>query len=97
MDKNLSTAWRFFIVEVVVFVCTAFALKQFGYPNEWLLIPLLLFNLLPAIYVAKAARALGKSATLFGVVAALGLPGMFFALTLLRSAAIPVELDREHR
>lgn len=94
MDQNLSKAWFYLFVEGVVFVCASFALDQLGYRSEWLLIPLWLFNVIPAIYAGRAARDLGKSAMVYGTLAGLGPPVLIFVLSRLRRSALFGRYDR---
>ena len=83
-EPNLAKAGNFLVIEFAVGVTLTFALGQLGLPagEDAVFIGFLLFNLLPAFYIAKAARAQGKSALFYGVVSALP-PGAllsFFSL-----------------
>ena len=71
-----------------------FCHEQLGYRAEWLLVPLWLLNVVPAIYAARVARDLGKRGVTFGILAGLGPPMLFFVLLHLRSQALHARFNR---
>ena len=77
-SKELTTAGTLLMVEFGVYVALSFVLSQMGLPGvELVFAGLLLFNLVTAWFMAKAARAQGKSAILYGTLSIVP-PGALF-------------------
>lgn len=84
-EPNLSRAGSLLVIEIVMSVALAFVLSQLGLPAEnAVFVSLLLFNLLTAYYLAKAAQAQGKNALFYGLISLLP-PGAFFSFFSLRN------------
>ena len=93
-ETNLTTAWRFLFAEMVVGVTLTFTLSQLELPGQDLVfVGVWLFNLIVAYYLAKAARAQGKSAWLYGLFSALVPAYALLAFFSLRRNEIYAEWD----
>lgn len=67
-SKELTTAGTLLMIEFGAFITLSLALVQMGLPGfDLVFAGLLLFNLATAWFMARAARAQGKSAILYGV------------------------------
>jgi len=87
-EPNLTMAGRLLFLEIVVAVVLSVVLSQFGYSDNPVFVGVWLFNLVTATFLFKAARAQGKMAWLYGLIAALGPPGSLFSFFLLRFSQI---------
>ena len=78
-SKELTTAGTLLVVEIGVFVAASFALSQLGRSGQnALFVCLLVFNLVTAWFIARAARAHGKSPFFYGALSIIP-PGAVFA------------------
>lgn len=67
-SKELTTASTLLMIEFGAYITLSFALVQMGLPGfDLVFAGLLLFNLATAWFMAKAARAQGKRAILYGI------------------------------
>ena len=74
----------------------ALVLTNIGVTTDYVFIGAWLFNFIPAWYISRAAKALGKSPLLYGLIAALAPPGAFFAWSKLHSIDNWQSLERNY-
>jgi hypothetical protein len=94
MERNLTIATRLFLAGVAGYFLLSMLLARAGFQMEWALVPLWLFNLVVAFYIAKAAKAQEKNSLLYGLVAAAIPVGTFVTWLKLRRDAWYAQLDR---
>jgi len=94
--KNLSRAGWLLIAEFVGIFVLAYAFIRAGLSTDYLFPVILLFNLLPAWFIAKAARDHGKSPVLYGLPSALFPALALFAWTRLNSAHLWQSLEHKY-
>jgi hypothetical protein len=70
-EENLGRAGWLLILELSGAVASGVVLSGFGVTTDYVFIGAWLFNLLPAWYISRAAKALGRSQLLYGSVSAL--------------------------
>jgi hypothetical protein len=95
-EPNLSIAGRLLLGEFVVYVALSMLLANSGLSADYVFVGLLAFNLVVAVFIAKAARALGKRAVLYGLISSLP-PGALFAFFHLWSHQLWSRLDQDGR
>ena len=78
-SKELTTAGTLLMIEIGVFIAASFALSQLRLPGgDAVFVGLLVFNLVTAWFMAKAAKAQGKNSILYGVLSIVP-PGAIYA------------------
>ena len=95
-EPNLSIAGRLLLGEFVIYVAISMLLASRGLSADYVFVGLLTFNLVVAVFIAKAARALGKRAVLYGLISSLP-PGALFAFFHLWSHQLWSRLDQDGR
>lgn len=94
-EINLGRAGWLLLFEVFGAAVVGVVLSQFfGLPAEFAMIGAWLVNLAAAWYLAKAARALGNSALLYGLFSALGPPAAVASFAFLHSQDTSAQLVR---
>jgi hypothetical protein len=95
-NSDLSLAGWLLVAELICAVVASLLLSRFGGSQDFIFPCIWLFNFLPAWHLSKAAKALGKSSTLYGLAAAL-LPALaIFVWTRLRSAQLWQALEQKY-
>jgi hypothetical protein len=95
-EQNLGRAGWLLILELAGAVAAGMMLSGFGVTTDYIFIGVWLFNLLPAWYISRGARSLGKSPWLYGAVSALAPAGAIAAWTWLYSQDYWQLLERKH-
>jgi len=95
-EPSLSIAGRLLLGEFVVYDALSMLLASRGLSADYVFVGLLAFNLVVAVFIAKAARALGKRAFLYGLISRLP-PGALFAFFRLWSHQLWSRLDQDSR
>ena len=78
----------------MVHVALSMLLEGCGLPADYVFVGLLAVNLVVAVFIAKAARALGKRAVLYGLISSVP-PGALFAFFHLWSHQLLSRLDQD--
>ena len=78
-ENNLGRAGWLLIIMFGGVAAAALVLTNIGVTTDYIFVVAWLFNLVTAWYISRAAKALGKSSLLYGLVAALAPPGALFA------------------
>jgi hypothetical protein len=92
-EPNLSTAGRLLLAEFATYLALSMLLANRGLPTDYVFAGLIAFNIVVAVYLAKAARAQGKRAFLYGLISCLP-PGAIFVFWRLWSHQLWSRLDQ---
>jgi hypothetical protein len=95
-ENNLGRAGWLLIIMFGGVAAAGLVLTSIGITTDYIFIAAWLFNLVTAWYISRAAKALGKSPLLYGLVSALAPPGALFAWFKLHSIDSWQSLERKH-
>jgi len=84
-EPSLARAGGLLMAEIVIFVTASFAFSQLGVSAERpLFVGIFLFNLVPAYFLAKAAKSKSRNAVAFGLFSLIP-AGALFSFFMLRN------------